>query len=82
MEARELIEARLQPLKDLTPDSGSYLNEAYPYEDDWQKAFWGDNYERLLSIKKTVDPEDVFWCVPCVGNEGWKEQDDGQLCRV
>lgn len=81
-EARRLLEARLGPLKELTPASGSYLNEAYPYEEDWQETFWGANYGRLLAVKRAVDPADVFWCAPCVGNEGWEAGDDGRLCRV
>lgn len=52
------------------------------YEKDWQRLFWGDNYDRLLRIKDEVDPEDVFWCTPCVGSEGWEVLDNGRLCRV
>ncbi|KAJ3520757.1 hypothetical protein NM208_g13582 [Fusarium decemcellulare] len=77
----DLIEA-LEPMRKLSPDTGAYLNEALPFEPDWQHTFWGSNYERLLSIKKAVDPEDVFWCFPCVGSEGWKEHHDGRLCKV
>lgn len=58
------------------------MSQGLSYEEDWQHTFWGTNYERLLRIKKTVDPDDVFWCQPCVGNEGWKQKSDGQLCRV
>lgn len=50
-------------------------------EPDFQKEYWGDNYTRLLSIKRSVDPYDVFWCAVCVGSEGWKEV-GGELCRV
>ena len=45
-------------------------------------AFWGKNYDRLLSIKRNLDPDDVLWCFPCVGSERWQQQDDGHLCRV
>ncbi|KAK3349476.1 FAD binding domain-containing protein [Lasiosphaeria hispida] len=68
-------------LRELTPSMGAYVNEASRYEPDWQHTFWGDNYSRLLKIKRAVDPDDVFWCVPCVGNERWHEVDD-VLCRV
>ncbi|KAF4962937.1 hypothetical protein FSARC_9010 [Fusarium sarcochroum] len=71
-----------EPFRTLSPDTGAYLNEALPFEPDWQHTFWGKNYERLLSIKKSVDPNDVFWCFPCVGSEGWKQKTNGQLCRV
>ncbi|KAH9883436.1 hypothetical protein F4778DRAFT_766808 [Xylariomycetidae sp. FL2044] len=52
-----------------------------PGEPDWQHAFWGDNYRRLLQIKRRVDPVDVLWCHPCVGNDRW-EQVGYQLCRI
>ena len=55
--------------------------QASRYETDWQQTFWGDNYARLLQIKRRVDPEDVFWCTPCVGSERWREVDD-LLCRI
>jgi hypothetical protein len=57
------------------------MTQADPYEPNFQQAFWGDNYPRLLSIKKDIDPEDVFWCLACVGNEGWQEVGN-RLCRV
>lgn len=50
-------------------------------EPDWQHSFWGDHYERLVAIKRAVDPEDVLWCNPCVGNERWAER-GYRLCRV
>ncbi|KAL6884721.1 hypothetical protein GGI43DRAFT_432980 [Trichoderma evansii] len=72
---------QVEAFRKLAPDSGAYLNEAYWNEPNFQKAFWGFNYERLREIKKTIDPDDVFWCHVCVGNEGWKEVED-YLCRV
>ena len=35
---------------------------------DWKGEFWGNNYERLLAVKKKWDPEQVFWCNHCVGD--------------
>jgi hypothetical protein len=55
--------------------------QADPSEPNFQQAFWGDNYPRLLEIKRKVDPTDVFWCTPCVGNERWHVVDD-VLCKV
>ncbi|KAL2884266.1 hypothetical protein SGCOL_000206 [Colletotrichum sp. CLE4] len=81
-EAEKSIYDSVEGFRQLTPGGGSYLNEGLSYEDDWQHTFWGTNYERLLEIKKTVDPDDVFWCQPCVGNEGWKQRSDGRLCRI
>ncbi|KAF9879641.1 FAD binding domain-containing protein [Colletotrichum karsti] len=81
-EAIETLDAAVEGLRQLAPDTGSYLNEGSVYEKDWQKAYWGENYDRLLRIKKDVDPDDVFWCEPCVGSEGWKMVDDGRLCKT
>ncbi|KAF2179309.1 FAD-binding domain-containing protein [Zopfia rhizophila CBS 207.26] len=41
-------------LRNLTPESGTYMNEADVYEVDYQKSFYGENYGRLLSIKKRL----------------------------
>ncbi|WAO87413.1 FAD-binding PCMH-type domain-containing protein [Fusarium falciforme] len=79
---RKILNDRFQALRELTPGGGSYMNEGFPFEEDWQHTFWGDNYERLLKIKRKVDPKDVLWCTPCVGSEGWEEKSDGRLCRV
>lgn len=77
-----MTDVTLSYLRTLAPNSGAYVNEASPSEPNWQQAFWGANYGRLAQIKKTVDPNDVFWCHPCVGNEGWEEDGKGGLCRV
>lgn len=51
-------------------DGGTYLNEANPYEPIWKEAFWGmEKYEKLLKIKKKVDPEGLFMCNRCVGTD-------------
>ncbi|KAM7209625.1 FAD-binding domain containing protein [Naviculisporaceae sp. PSN 640] len=80
-DAMKRINRALEPMRKLAPDSGAYANEATPEEPDWQNQFWGSNYKRLAEIKRRVDPTDVFWCHPCVGNEGWQEVED-QLCRI
>ena len=68
----------LRPSKSDTPPP---QKKAAPFEPDWQHQFWGDHYDRLSAIKRSVDPDDVLWCNPCVGNEGWEEVGD-RLCRV
>ncbi|CAI4211103.1 unnamed protein product [Parascedosporium putredinis] len=79
--AIERIRSNTEILDRLAPNSGAYLNEASLFEDDWQHTFWGDNYERLLEIKRKVDPKSVFVCHPCVGSEGWEET-NGRLCKA
>jgi len=49
--------------------SGSYWNEADYFEPDWQAAFFGTNYPKLLQIKQKYDPHGVFTCHHCVGSE-------------
>lgn len=79
----------MQKWRDLTPSSGSYLNEADRLEPDWQRNFWGDNYARLLTIKQEMDTRDVFWAHHAVGSEKWKVEsfdglpnENGKLCKV
>ena len=64
-------------LEDLTPGSGTHFNEADPWTTDWQQAFWGENYERLLKIKHMYDPDRLLNCWRCVGFE---ENDAGFDC--
>lgn len=51
----------MAPIREITPDSGCYLNEADILEPDWQETFYGVNYERLVEVKRGVDPGDVFY---------------------
>ena len=49
------------------PDSGTYINEANPYEPYWVSAFWGEEkYKRLLQATKRVDPTKLMVCNRCV----------------
>jgi FAD/FMN-containing dehydrogenase len=56
-------------LRAATPGSGSYATETDWFEPDWQRSFWGENYARLLGIKRRLDPTGVFVCHHCVGSE-------------
>jgi hypothetical protein len=78
----DITENKIQPLRELSPETGAYFNECDSFEPEWQKAFWGANYDRLKKIKKTLDPENVLWCRRCVGSEMLIEQGDGRLCAA
>jgi len=67
--AKASVDAAMQIVRDATPDAGSYVNETDYFEADWQRAFWGDNYARLLAIKRKYDPRGLFTCHHCVGSE-------------
>jgi FAD/FMN-containing dehydrogenase len=51
----------------INADTSRYMNEADVLEEDWQGAFFGDNYPKLLKIKEKYDPTGVFTCWKCVG---------------
>jgi len=59
------VAAAMRILRDATPGAGSYVNEADYFEPDWQRSFWGENYDRLLAIKRKYDPDGVFSCHHC-----------------
>lgn len=70
-------------LASLIPGGGNaYLNEGDPWEPHWQAVFSGENYDRLLSIKKEYGPDDLFYAWTGVGSEFWNEEQDLRLCRV
>ena len=79
----------MQRWRDVSPGAGSYLGESDILEPDFQQSFYGTSYERLLKIKKQLDPMDVFFAQTAVGSEFWKvvtanglPSGDGKLCRV
>jgi hypothetical protein len=82
------LRARVNELVALTPESGTYFNEADVLEPDWQRSFWGHHYERLLKVKRAVDPWQLFWAPNTVGSEEWEvvtadglPTQNGPLCR-
>jgi hypothetical protein len=72
------VDAAAKIIRAATPGTGTYLNETDYFEPDWQRELWGDNYEKLLAIKRKYDPEGLFYCHHCVGSEAWSS--DG-MCR-
>ena len=67
------VNSAMSIIRKATPGAGAYINEADYFEENWQDAFWGINYPRLLEIKQKYDPENVFTCHHCVGSEMIKE---------
>ena len=58
-------------LRAIAPTAGSYYNECDYFLDEWRRAPWGGNYERLARIKQQYDPEGLFYVHHGVGSEGW-----------
>lgn len=67
------VNSAMDNIRNITPGGGCYMNEAHPLEADWQTAFFGANYDRLLSIKQRYDPTTFFNCWKCVGWTGAAE---------
>jgi FAD/FMN-containing dehydrogenase len=61
--AAELRKVVLQP--------GSYVSESNYFNESWQQAFWGNNYQRLLAVKTQYDPDGLFFVHHGVGSEAW-----------
>ncbi|KAJ7577456.1 FAD-binding domain-containing protein [Mycena floridula] len=69
------LTAATDVLREMTPDSGGYLNESDVYEPDHEVSFWGANYDRLLEIKNKYDPDhllDVWHGVGWLGKQNSK----------
>ncbi|KAH6615256.1 hypothetical protein C7974DRAFT_61788 [Boeremia exigua] len=71
-----------QALREAGPYGASYVNEGDLYEPDWQEAYWGSNYPRLLKIRQKWDPKGVFYTQTTPGTEKWNVIDYGRkLCK-
>ncbi|KAI4694177.1 uncharacterized protein J4E84_002759 [Alternaria hordeiaustralica] len=93
-EKHQQLQGYMQGWRDVTPGSGSYINEGDAQDWEWKEAFFGSNYERLARVKREYDPEGVFWAIGGVGSDEWEVRDvdggkregivtqDGRLCRV
>jgi FAD/FMN-containing dehydrogenase len=65
----EFVTASMAPLKALREQPASYFNETDYFQADWQTAFWGDHYARLLQVKECYDPGGLFFVHHGVGTD-------------
>lgn len=70
-ERARAIGLAMDEVRRLVPDAGSYLSESDFFLPDWQRAFWGSNYERLRAVKARYDPQGLFVVHHGVGSESW-----------
>ncbi|KAF9035121.1 hypothetical protein BJ165DRAFT_1615500 [Panaeolus papilionaceus] len=73
VQAYQNLTTQWAAVRNLTPGAAVYQNEADVYEPNHQDAYWGPNYNALLSIKNKYDPEGILDCWHCVG---WKGAQD------
>lgn len=55
----------------LVPHAPTYVSECDYFQADWQQAFWGPHYPRLLAAKRRYDPDGLFVIHHGVGSEDW-----------
>ena len=67
------IRSAMDALLKAAPGAGAYVSESDYFQARWQDAYWGGNYARLARIKRSVDPEGLFFVHHGVGSEGWSE---------
>ncbi|KAI7774542.1 hypothetical protein LA080_008240 [Diaporthe eres] len=71
-----------QKMKEAGPSGFGYVNEGDSNQPDWQTAFYGTNYPRLLDIRKKWEPNGVFYAIATPGTEDWEVIDYGtKLCK-
>ena len=58
-------------VREVVPDAGSYVSEAGFSDPEWQGRGFGENYKRLLAVKRRYDPEGLFTTHHGVGSEEW-----------
>ena len=56
----------------LVPTPASYVSESDFFTGEWQEAFWGSNYPRLVAVKRKYDPTGLFFAHHGVGSEEWE----------
>ncbi|KAK4989839.1 hypothetical protein LTR66_006953 [Elasticomyces elasticus] len=77
----DITNVKVRAMKELAPNTGCYMNEADRLDPEWQRIFYGGHYAVLESIKRRYDPDDVFYCLTCVGSEDLVVLESGRLCR-
>ncbi|HEY2256107.1 MAG TPA: FAD-binding protein [Variovorax sp.] len=69
----ESIALAMAELRKVAPAGGAYVAESSYFQPDWQRAYWGTNYPRLLAAKARYDPTGLFFARHGVGSENWSE---------
>ncbi|KAI8193336.1 hypothetical protein K4K49_010990 [Colletotrichum sp. SAR 10_70] len=55
--------------RELSPNTGTYMNEADWGDTNFQEDFYSSNWKELIQIKTKYDPSGVFYCQTCVALE-------------
>jgi FAD/FMN-containing dehydrogenase len=68
------IAKAMHELRKVVPRAGSYVSESNYFERSWQDAYWGSNYQQLLSVKNRYDPDCLFFVHNGAGSEQWDKE--------
>ena len=65
-----LLQRVTKAAKAVAPGAGAvYPNESDPWVEEWEDEYWGDEYPKLVEIKKKYDKDGLLNCWKCVGFE-------------
>ena len=78
----QLTNSLIPKLTAVTPNSGTYMNEADFHLASWKQDFYGVNYDKLRLIKAKYDSGNLFYAVTAVGTDACNVGDDGRMCRA
>ncbi|KAL6889993.1 FAD-dependent monooxygenase [Trichoderma evansii] len=68
--------------REWAPDTGAYMNEANPFNSQFQHDFYGSSYDQLLEVKRKYDPTESLFVLSGVGSDAWEyDLNSGKLCR-
>lgn len=79
--AAQVAKAMDELLK-VAPGAGAYLNESDYFQRNWQAAFWGTHYSKLLDIKRQYDAQGLFFEHHGVASEDWSADGFTRLIRT
>lgn len=83
LERQKWLSTEMRPrIEEVTPGSGTYMNEADYAQPNWREAFFGVNYAELVTVKRKWDPSSLFWALEVPGSEAWTVAGDGRMCRA
>ncbi|KAJ5577927.1 uncharacterized protein N7459_006891 [Penicillium hispanicum] len=82
--AAEWYENVKEPVwREWAPDGGTYRNAGNGLSRTWKQDFYGDNYDKLLKIKRKYDPSESLFVYSGLGSDRWNyDLHSGLLCRV
>jgi hypothetical protein len=71
----------MKALSAVVREPAAYVSESDFFQADWQQAYWGANYPRLLTVKRRYDPDGLFFVHHGVDSERWSADGFSELQR-